>query len=127
MRSTRFVLVAVGSLVLGVPRGAGHDPVPSDTQVRPGASRPLTDDERWRLDRIIARVEKRPGRSLAVEARTLEEARKLAEVEKRNEWAAEYEGWFVFTPTRLNDRPNFWDVTLVKKGTKKAVYFRQVW
>src|SRR5262245_10355453 len=113
-------------LVLGLTLLCGADQPPGDTGVRYATHPVLSSTHCTVLDSIIASAEREKGSILTLEARTLEEARRLAAIDPKDDWATEYNGWFVFTNS-VGGGPSFWSATLVKKGTNKVYYYEEVW
>jgi len=113
-------------LVLGLTLLCGADQPAGDTGVRHATHPVLSEAHRTFLDSIIDSAEREKGSILTVEARTLEEARRLAAIDPQDDWATEYNGWFVFSSS-VGGGPSFWSATLVKKGTNKVYYHQEVW
>jgi outer membrane protein assembly factor BamB len=92
------------------------------------AARPVSERLQKELDDAIAEAKEHPRRTLAKEAHTLEEARRLAISEEEGrkgmgQFAVEYNGWFIFSHGQA-DAPMLWFFSIaVKKGTRKMHRF----
>jgi hypothetical protein len=117
------VLTVVLCLVLG--SLTALEGVAQEGKVPPTAL--LKEIEKW-LEESIAQAGQRARPTLAKEASTLEEARKLAIPEQEAEggmgaWAAEYKGWFVFAYGTTSSPIRGFRGIAVKKGTREMGRF----
>src|SRR5262245_26558512 len=107
MHWNRLVLIAVAIALNAIPGAPGNADA-SDARVMVASQPVLSEALCRKLDRLVEKAEKRVGATLTVEARTIEEARRQAEVPREFTWAVEYHGWFLFTRDDLSGGPSFW-------------------